>query len=140
MSEWWCIVSGNGYNEIPVTFQTAVNRGNKITGAAWRKGSGQTLLIAVGTVLPPQTNEKQAKNNLQKKCPPPGTLGKTLPLCSKFKVENVRHASSSFFHYFNQQGFQVLRPTASEAIVPVYHITSIRDAESGICQYTVLGL
>ena len=140
MSEWWCIVSGNGYSGIPVAFQTTVNRGNKITGAAWRKGSGQTFLIAIGAVLPPETNETQAKNKLQKKFIPNETLGKTLPLCSKFKVENVRQASSSFFQYFNQQGFQVIRPTASEAIVLVSPITSISDAESGICHYTVLGL
>ena len=123
-----------------MAFQTTVNRGNKITGAAWRKGSGQTFLIAIGAVLPPETNEKQARNKLQKKFLPNETLGKTLPLGSKFKVENVRQATSSFFQFFNQQGFQVLRPTASEAIVPVSPITSISDAESGICHYTVLGL
>ena len=102
MSEWWCIVSGNGYSEIPVAFQTTVNRGNKITGAAWRKGSGQTFLIAIAAVLPPETNEKQARNRnkLQKKFLPNETLGKTLPLGSKFKVENVRQATSSFFQFF----------------------------------------
>jgi hypothetical protein len=80
---------------------------------------------------------------MQKKFLPSQYIGKTMPLCTKFKVENLRQAGSSFFHYFNQQGFQVLRPTASEAIVPVYSINSISaydDAESGICHYTVLGL
>ena len=148
-SVWWCIVSGDGYSEIPNEFQTTVNRGNKITGAAWRKGSKHTFLIAIEAVLPLQSNgsngvnEKQAKNKLQKKFLANEAIGKTMPLCTKFKVENLRQADSSFFHYFNQQGFQVLRPTASEAIVPVYPINSISaydDAESGICHYTVLGL
>ena len=34
----------------------------------------------------------------------------------------------------------MLRPTASEAIVPVSPITSISDTESGICHYAVPGL
>ena len=99
-SIWWCIVSGDGYSEIPNEFQTTVNRGNKITGAAWRKGTRQTFLIAIEAVLPSHSNagdEKQAKNKLQKKFLPNETLGKALPLCSKFKVENVRQAGSSFF-------------------------------------------
>jgi len=142
-SIWWCVVSGYGYSDIPTAFQTTVNRGNKITGAAWRKGTRQTFLIAIEAVLPLQSDggdENLAKNKLQKKFLPKETLGKTLPLCLKFKVEHVRQAGSSFFQYFNQQGFQVLRPTASEAIVLVSPITSISDAESGICHYTVLGL
>ena len=69
-SIWWCVVSGDGYSEIPNEFQTAVNRGNKITGAAWCKGSRQTFMIAIEAVLPSQSNggdDKQAKNKLQKK-------------------------------------------------------------------------
>ena len=83
---------------------------------------------------------KNEQNEMQKKFLPSQYIGKTMPLRTKFKVENLRQAGSSFFQYFNQQGFQVLRPTALEAIVPVYPINSISDAESGICHYTVLGL
>ena len=141
MSEWWCVASGNGYSDIPVAFQTAVNRGNKITGAAWRKGSGQTFVIAIEAVLAPQYDEKQARNQMQKKFLPTMTIGKTLPLCKKFPIEHLRQAEgSSFFQYFHHQGFQMLRPTVSEAIVPVPSSNSISDADSDICHYTVLGL
>ena len=91
-SIWWCVVSGYGYSDIPTAFQTTVNRGNKITGAAWRKGTRQTFLIAIEAVLPLQSDggdENLAKNKLQKKFLPKETLGKTLPLCLKFKVEGV---------------------------------------------------
>ena len=129
---WWCIVSGNGYKDCPDSFRKAVTRGTKVTGAAWRKGSGQTFVIAIESVLTAQIDEKRAKNDLQKKFLPGNIFGKTLPLCTKFKFENFYEGRQNFFGYFNQQGFQVIRPhmgaAPADAIVALPSSISTDDS------------
>ena len=53
----------------------------------------------------------------------------------------VCQAGSDFFRYFSQQGFEVLRPNPSEAIVPVAPVPDIiGDSATQVGSYTVLGL
>ncbi len=140
---WRCIVSGDGYSECPETFKKVVRRGNTITGAAWRQGRDMTFVVAIEAAMTAGITQERAKNDLQKKFLPGYTFGKSLPLCTKFKFEQTSQTESNFLQYFRHQGFEVIRPSPSEAIVPVHSSSPAlvgSDSPGRVCNYTVLGL
>ena len=136
-------MSGDGYSECPETFKKVVRRGNTITGAAWRQGRDMTFVVAIEAAMTAGITQERAKNDLQKKFLPGYTFGKSLPLCTKFKFEQTSQTESNFLQYFRQQGFDVIRPSPSEAIVPVHSPSPAlegSDSPGSVCNYTILGL
>ena len=156
-------MSGDGYSECPETFKKAVMRGNIITGAAWRQGRDKTFVFAIQAALAAGIKEERAKNDFQKKFGKNYAIGKSLQDCSKFTYMQVCESNTNFLTYFRQQDFDVIRPSPTNAIVPVHSIEASETGPSSpslsmggsdsisasslalalggrVCNYTVLGL
>ena len=135
MPVWWCIVKGSGYSDYPEAFKDGVNRGNSIQGAAWQKAA-QHFHVAIAKTLPGTVaDEKEAKKRFQMMFNKNRTLGLKLPNCPGFEYEKVYPGNSNFYQYFDNCGFEVLRPgPPSQAIVPAPQQTDAVD------YYSVLGV
>ena len=118
---WWCIVKGSGYSDYPEAFEKAVNRGHKHQGGAWRKDPPH-FHVAIATTLPGKVSDGEAakKKFQQMFNKKDGTFGQPLADCPGFEFVKVfQQGGSNFYQYFNDCGFEVLRPgPPSQAIVP----------------------
>ena len=140
MSEWWCIVKGSGYRQWPDKFEKTITRGDKVTGGAWRQDS-HFFYVGVAATLP-ASNEKAALQKFQQKFnKKTGHIGLALPDCPKFEYVKIFQGANNFWQYFNQCGFDVLRPEPPSRAQTSQAIVSVSSqGTEGVDYHSVLGV